>query len=101
MTNGRIWATSILPNPPTPDILSKRSSRSSIGKGEGRKSSENRGVSRQGGHVVDTAGPRRGANCHRPADVDSELAMLIAAWADMPESIRTGIAAMVRAVTRG
>jgi len=80
------------------DILSKIGSRSSIGKGECRKSSEKRGVSRQGGHVVDTEGPRSGLNCQRPAEIDSELATLIASWKKLPGPIRAGIVAMVRTI---
>jgi hypothetical protein len=48
--------------------------------------------------VVDTASPLSGANGQRPAEIDSELATLIAAWAKLPDAIRTGIGAMVRAV---
>jgi hypothetical protein len=48
--------------------------------------------------VVDTAGPPSGVNCQRPAKPDSELATLIAAWTKLPDAIRAGIAAMVRAV---
>jgi hypothetical protein len=51
-----------------------------------------------GGHVVDTKGPPSGLNGRQPADTDSELATLIAAWTKLPDAIRTGIAAMVRAV---
>ena len=80
--------------------LFNKGSRSSIGKGECQKTSEKRGVSRRGGHVVDTAGPRRGVNCHQPAKIDSELATLIAAWTKLPEPIRGGIIAMVQAVTK-
>lgn len=47
---------------------------------------------------MDTAGPPTGVNCHQPAEIDSELATLIAAWAKLPDSIRTGIVAMVQAV---
>ncbi|HEX4053171.1 MAG TPA: hypothetical protein VHX86_02800 [Tepidisphaeraceae bacterium] len=48
--------------------------------------------------MVDAAGPPTGLNCHQPADTDSELAMLIAFWPKMPDSIRAGIVAMPRAV---
>jgi hypothetical protein len=75
------------------------SSRSSIGKGECENSSEIRGVSFQGGHVVDTASPLNGANCHQTADTDSELATLIAAWTKLPSPVRAGIIAIVKAVT--
>jgi hypothetical protein len=47
---------------------------------------------------VDTAGPLTDINCHQPANTDSELATLIAAWTKLPDPIRAGIAAMVRAV---
>jgi hypothetical protein len=48
--------------------------------------------------VVDTASPLGGVNCPRPAEIDSELATLIEAWTKLPDPIRTGIAAMARAV---
>jgi hypothetical protein len=38
-------------------------------------------------------------NCHRPAETDSELAALIAGWTKLPESIRAGIIAMLKAMT--
>jgi hypothetical protein len=48
---------------------------------------------------VDTAGPLTDVNCHQPAKTDSELATLITAWSKLPEPIRAGIIAMVKAVT--
>jgi hypothetical protein len=72
--------------------------RSSADQNELENPSEKQGVSLPGGHVVNTAGPPTGVNCHQPAEIDSELAMLIAAWAKLPDSIRTGIIAMVQAV---
>lgn len=48
--------------------------------------------------MVDTAGPLSGANGQRPAEIDPELATLIAAWAKLPDVIRAGIVAMVRAI---
>jgi len=48
---------------------------------------------------VDTAGPLSGANGQRPAEIDSELATLVAVWTKLPEPIRIGIVAMVKSVT--
>ena len=39
-----------------------------------------------------------GVNCRQPAEGDSDLEMLIAAWTKFPDAIRAGIVAMVRAV---
>jgi len=80
------------------DSVLKTSPRSSVDQNECENPSEIQGVSCHGGHVVDTASPLSGANGQRPAEIDSELATLIAAWAKLPDAIRTGIGAMVRAV---
>lgn len=74
-------------------------SRSSIGKGDQQNSSEKQQCSGPGGHVVDTAVPLDGANCYPSAETDSQLATLIAGWTKLPEPIRLGIIAMVKAVT--
>jgi hypothetical protein len=50
--------------------------------------------------MVDMASSLSGASGQRTAEIDSELAMLIAAWSNLPEPIRMGIAAMVRSVLR-
>jgi hypothetical protein len=72
--------------------------RSSVDQNECENPSEKPSVSCRGGHVVDTASPLSGVHCHQPAEIDSELATLIAVWSELPDAIRAGIAAMVRAV---
>jgi hypothetical protein len=80
-------------------LKERLSPRSSVDQNEYENPSEIPSVSCPGGHVVDTANPLSGVNCHQSADTDSELATLIAVWTKLPEPIRAGIIAMVKAVT--
>jgi hypothetical protein len=47
--------------------------------------------------MVDTASPPTAVNCHQLVKADSELAVVIAAWAKLARPIRAGIIAMVKA----
>jgi hypothetical protein len=87
-----------LPQRQNRDGVHGTSPRSSVDQNECENPSEKQGVSCQGGHVVDTASPLSSANGQRLAEIDSELATLIEGWTKLPDAIRTGIAAMVRAV---
>jgi hypothetical protein len=49
--------------------------------------------------VVDTASPLSGNDRHRPKGTDSDLQIVIGAWAKLPKPIQAGIVTMIKAAT--
>jgi len=49
--------------------------------------------------ISDQGGAESGAPGAQLAPIDPELAAVVAAWADLPDAVRTGILAMVQAST--
>ena len=62
-----------------------------------RKSSEDQPISNPGGHMVDTGESLN--SLHRQRMTEADLALLNAAWPKLPEIIKAGIIAMVKAAT--
>jgi hypothetical protein len=86
-------------SPPHGYPFSKQSSRSSIGKGDTRKSLGKRRHSRQGGHVVDMSRSLN-SNMLCSKEFDPRLREIIAAWPSLPKLFANGLHAMVQAMTK-
>jgi hypothetical protein len=71
--------------------------RSSVGQDDLQNSPVKAEVFAAGGHVVNTRQSGNDSHSQQPAHQDAELAVLIAAWPDLPKPNQVGIIAMMTA----
>ncbi|MGD0137402.1 MAG: helix-turn-helix domain-containing protein [Tepidisphaeraceae bacterium] len=71
--------------------------RSSVDQTESQNPSEHQQIFQHGGHVVDTDEPLSGDDRHRANFIQTDLQIVIDAWAKLPKPIRAGVIAMIKA----
>ena len=64
------------------------------------RGSEHQGKTPEKPHVSQTGGAKSGALSPKTLPADADLAQIVAAWPTLPQTIKAGIVAMVKASTK-